>query len=251
MSDGIAEVGAIDSKGEQMIRIRKADKRGHADHGWLRSYHTFSFAGYFDPGHMGHSVLRVINDDTVEPGKGFAPHSHRDMEIISYVLEGVLEHKDSMGNGSKIHPGEVQRMSAGTGITHSEFNPGRSQRSRFLQIWIVPDRHGHEPGYEQKLFAHKEMSNRFCCIASGDGRDGSLSMHQDARIYVARLHKLDVRARINAGRCGYVYMAKGSVNMNGYELSEGDGAYIDEATRLDFTAADPAEVLLFDLPGKE
>lgn len=233
-----------------MIRIRKAEARGHADHGWLHSHHTFSFAGYFDPAHMGHSVLRVINDDTVEPGKGFATHSHRDMEIVSYVLEGALEHKDSMGHGSVIHAGEVQRMSAGTGITHSEFNPSRKSRTRFLQIWIVPDRHGHEPGYEQKLFPDEAMHNSFCCIASGDGRDGSLQIYQDARIHVARLHAADTRFTVVAGRCGYVHLAKGRLRLNGYEMGGGDGAYIDGATKLDFTEADQAEALLFDLPGR-
>jgi quercetin 2,3-dioxygenase len=232
-----------------MIRIRKAEARGHAEHGWLHSHHTFSFAGYYDPAHMGHSVLRVINDDTIEPGKGFATHSHRDMEIISYVLEGALEHKDSMGHGSVIHAGEVQRMSAGTGVTHSEFNPSRNSSTHFLQIWILPNRHGHEPGYEQKMFPNESMYNRFCCIASGDGRDGSLRMHQDAQIHVAGLHATEVRFTIDAGRCGYVHLAKGRLNMNGYTLSCGDGAYIDGATKLDFTGADQAEVLLFDLPG--
>lgn len=233
-----------------MIRIRRAESRGHAEHGWLHSYHTFSFADYFDPGHMGHSVLRVINEDTIEPGKGFATHSHRDMEIVSYVLEGTLEHKDSMGNGSRIRAGEVQRMSAGTGITHSEFNPNRTRRTHFLQIWILPDRHDHEPGYEQKLFAHGAMHNRFCCIVSGDGRDGSLSMRQDAQIYASRLHKAEISSRINAGCCGYVHLAKGSLTMNGYAMHGGDGAYIDGATRLDFGEADQAEVLLFDLPAR-
>jgi quercetin 2,3-dioxygenase len=236
-----------------MIRLRKADERGHAEHGWLHSHHTFSFADYYDPAHMGHSVLRVINDDTVEPGKGFGTHPHRDMEIISYVLEGELEHKDSMGNGSIIRPGEVQRMSAGTGVTHSEFNPSREKRTHFLQIWIVPDRQGYAPGYEQKLFAAESVRNRFCCVASKDGRDGSLTLHQDAQMYLARLHEAGphetkLHFTIAARRCAYVHLARGMLSMNGNAMQGGDGAYIDGATTLDFDAADQAEVLLFDLP---
>jgi len=230
------------------MRIRKAGERGHAEHGWLHSWHTFSFADYHDPNHAGHSVLRVINDDTVEPGKGFGTHPHRDMEIVSWVLEGELEHRDSMGNGSIIRPGEVQRMSAGSGVTHSEFNPSEDQRTRFLQIWIVPDRSGYKPDYAQKRFDDTELQGDFCCVVSGDGRNGSVSIHQDASLYLARADGVDVHHNIPEGRCAYVHLCRGKTKLNAYALSAGDGAYIDAATRLDFTRTRQAEILVFDLP---
>jgi len=231
-----------------MIRMRRADARGHAEHGWLHSHHTFSFADYYDPAHMGHSVLRVINDDTVEAGKGFGTHPHRDMEIISYVLQGELEHKDSMGNGSIIRQGDVQRMSAGTGVTHSEFNPSGTARTHFLQIWILPDRPGYAPGYEQKAFADGELHNRFRCVASPDGRDGSLSLHQDACMHLAKLHAAQAAFTLANGRCAYVHLADGAMHMNGESMHAGDGAYIDNAMALNFEAEGQAEILLFDLP---
>jgi len=234
-----------------MIRVRKADARGHVEHGWLHSHHTFSFADYYDSAHMGFSVLRVINDDTVEPGKGFGTHPHRDMEIISYVLEGELEHRDSMGHGSVIRPGDVQRMSAGTGVTHSEFNPSSSQRTRFLQIWIIPDRQGLAPGYAQQTFPDALLSNHFLCVASGDGRDGSITIHQDAQIYLGKLHASKASFTVAEGRCAYVHLAKGSARMSGNSLQGGDGAYIDSSTELNFDQANDAEVLLFDLPIRE
>jgi len=232
------------------VRLRKAADRGHAEHGWLHSHHSFSFADYYDPAHMGHSVLRVINDDTVEPGKGFGTHPHRDMEIISYVLEGELEHKDSMGNGSVIKAGEVQRMSAGTGVTHSEFNPSPTLRTHFLQIWIIPDRQGYAPGYEQKLFDKAEMHNRLRCVASKDGREGSLAIHQDAQMYLAKLDAGQIVYELHAGRSAYVHLAGGEVRLNGLHMQAGDGAYIDAATLILFDTQGKADVVLFDLPDK-
>jgi hypothetical protein len=217
-----------------MIELRKSTERGHANHGWLDSYHTFSFADYVDPRYMGVSALRVINEDRVAPGAGFPTHGHRDMEIISYVLEGALEHKDSMGNGSVIRPGEVQRMSAGTGVRHSEYNASKSELVHFLQIWILPDRAGHAPGYEQKQFAPTELDGQLRLIASPDGRDGSVTIHQDARLFAAR------RA--------YVHVARGRVALNGNALTAGDGARIEQETQLCLDHGDSAEVLLFDLP---
>jgi len=231
-----------------MIRIRRAAERGHAEHGWLHSHHSFSFANYFDRNHMGHSALRVINDDTVEGGGGFGEHPHRDMEIISYVLQGEMEHRDSMGNGSVIRRGEVQRMSAGTGVRHSEFNVSKQQQMRFLQIWIEPDRSGYTPGYEQRAFADDLLHNRFHCVAAGDGRADAVKINQDARLYIGRFNDGVGQFTIDSGRCGYVHLALGALTMNGETMREGDGAYIDGATTLTFTEARQAEVLLFDLP---
>jgi len=233
-----------------MIRLRKAEDRGHSEHGWLHSHHTFSFSDYSDSAHMGHSVLRVINDDTVEPDQGFGTHPHRDMEIISYVLEGELEHKDSMGNGSVIRQGDVQRMSAGTGVTHSEFNPSQKSSTHFLQIWILPDQQGYEPSYEQKSFSEAELTDQFRCVVSDDGRDGSVSVHQNIQMYLARLNGEESRFVVEAGRCAYVHLAKGEINLNGEAMHAGDGAYIDDAGILNFEKPEQAEILLFDLPDK-
>lgn len=232
-----------------MIRMRKAGERGHGEHGWLHSWHSFSFADYMDPRHMGHSVLRVINDDTVEPGRGFGTHPHRDMEIISWVLEGALSHRDSMGHGSLIRPGEVQRMSAGTGVTHSEFNPSDEACTHFLQIWILPDHTGHTPGYAQKAYADAELRGRLRLVASPDGRDSSVSMHQDACLYIGRLGPTDtVSHALAQGRRGYVHLAKGSLQLNGRAMAAGDGAYIDDEATLVLEQGEDAEVLVFDLP---
>jgi redox-sensitive bicupin YhaK (pirin superfamily) len=232
-----------------MSALRKSAERGHANHGWLDSYHTFSFADYVDPAHMGVSVLRVINEDQVQPGAGFPTHGHRDMEIVSYVLEGALEHKDSMGNGSVIRPGDVQRMSAGTGVRHSEYNASNSELVHFLQIWILPDRSGHAPDYEQKHFTPSDLGGRLRVIASPDGRDGSVTIHQDARIYAARLENGgSVTHALAAGRRAYVHVARGQVALNGNPLFAGDGARLEHEPAVSLTGGDKAEVLVFDLP---
>jgi hypothetical protein len=231
------------------MRIRRAADRGHADHGWLRSAHTFSFANYHDPAHMGFSVLRVINDDRVDPGRGFAPHPHRDMEILSYVLEGALEHKDSMGTGSVIRPGDVQRMSAGTGVTHSEFNGSRTEAVHFLQIWILPDRRGHPPGYAQAHFSESDKRGRLRLVVSPDGAEGSLTMNQDARLF-AGLFDGDERATwaVAPGRSAWLHVARGAVTVNGERLVDGDAAAFTGG-EIALAAGEGAEVLLFDLPG--
>ena len=231
-----------------MMTIRQAKDRGHANHGWLDTWHTFSFANYYDPQHLGVSALRVINDDTVTPGMGFGTHGHRDMEIISYVLSGALEHKDSMGHGSVIHPGEVQRMSAGTGVRHSEYNASVTESVNFLQIWIVPDKTGVKPAYEQKDFS-EGMKGRLCLVASPDGKDGSLIIHQDVRLYIARLSDGDdVTHSLGATRVVYLHLAKGGATVNGVELSGGDGVKIEEEDSVVIRANDTTEILLFDLP---
>jgi redox-sensitive bicupin YhaK (pirin superfamily) len=207
-----------------MLTIRKADERGHADHGWLNTYHTFSFADYYDPSHMGFRKLRVINEDRVQPGMGFPTHPHRDMEIISYVLEGALEHKDSMGNGSVIRPGDVQRMSAGMGITHSEFNHSKSELVHFLQIWILPDKEGLKPSYEQKFFPDDEKRRMLRLIASADGRDGSVTIHQDVNLYAALLESgEEINCVIPPGRHAWLQVARGNAVANGLKLTHGDG----------------------------
>jgi len=232
-----------------MLNIRKSTDRGHANHGWLDSHHTFSFADYYDPAYMGVSALRVINEDRVQPGAGFPTHGHRDMEIVSYVLSGALEHKDSMGNGSVIRPGDVQRMSAGTGVRHSEFNASATEPVHFLQIWILPDRNGHAPGYEQKHFAPAELDGKLRLIASPDGRDGSVTLHQDAQLYAARLDgDKGVAHALAPGRRAYVHLARGALTLNGTPLQAGDGARIEQETQLRFEQGRGAEVLLFDLP---
>ena len=232
-----------------MLTVRRAAERGHANHGWLDTWHTFSFADYHDPREMGFGALRVINDDKVEPGQGFGMHGHRDMEIITYVLDGALEHKDSMGNGSIIRPGDVQRMSAGTGVRHSEFNPSREERVHLLQIWIEPRIMGVRPSYEEKKFGAQEKKGRLRLIASPDGRDGSVTIHQDANVYAALLDGKDAVAhRLAPARRAYVHVARGAVKVNGVELKGGDGAKIAEESEIEFSGAKQAELLLFDLP---
>ena len=231
-----------------MIDLRPAHERGHANHGWLDTWHTFSFASYYDPRHMGVSVLRVINDDTVAPGAGFGTHGHENMEIISYVLSGGLAHQDSMGFGTVIRPGEVQRMSAGTGVTHSEYNASQTEPVKFLQIWILPDRQGIEPGYEQKAY-HDELNGRLRLVASPDGRDNSLTLHQDAELYASRLKAGEEVEYVPAkGRTTYLHVARGEVSLNGNDLSGGDGATVREEKTLHLLARGEAEVLLFNLP---
>ncbi len=232
----------------ETIRIRRASDRGVADFGWLDSRHTFSFGGYHDPAHMGFGTLRVINEDRVAPGGGFDTHGHRDMEIISYVLDGALEHRDSMGNGSTIQPGDVQRMTAGTGVMHSEFNHSRADPVHFLQIWILPERAGLEPSYEQTSFAGALAEPGFLLVASPDGRDGSVVVHQDARLWIARAGAGEgLDHELEPGRRAWLQVARGNVELNGTELSQGDGAAIDGETSLRVDALEDAEVLLFDL----
>ncbi|MBI5108500.1 MAG: pirin family protein [Rhodocyclales bacterium] len=235
-----------------MLELRKATDRGVANFGWLDSRHTFSFGHYHDPKQVGFSDLLVINDDRVEPGMGFGTHPHRDMEIFSYVLEGALEHKDSMGTGSVIRPGEVQMMSAGTGIAHSEFNPSATERVHFLQIWIMPDRQRVAPRYQQTQFAEAEKRGRLRLIISPDAADGSLGVYQDARVYAGLFDGAE-RAEfvLAANRHAYVHVARGSVRINGMAMTEGDGARIREAGTLSFDGGQDAEVLLFDLRPRE
>jgi hypothetical protein len=232
-----------------MHEIRRADERGFADHGWLKSYHSFSFANYYDPGHMGFGPLRVINEDRVAGGGGFGKHPHNDMEIISYVLSGELEHKDSMGNGSVIRPGDVQRMSAGTGVVHSEYNQSKTDPVHFLQIWIIPEEEGIQPGYEQKLFADEDKRARLCLVASPDGRDQSVTIHQNALIF-ATLVDGDERVEhdLAAGRQAYVHVVRGNVSINGEALESGDAIKIRDERNVTIEHGEQAEVLLFDLP---
>jgi len=231
-----------------MITLRKANERGHANHGWLDSYHSFSFADYQDPQHMGFGSLRVINEDVVQPGKGFGTHGHRDMEIITYILEGALEHKDSMGNGSVIRPGDVQRMSAGKGVRHSEFNPSPNELVHLLQIWIEPNVIGIQPGYEEKHFDAAARRGRLKLIASSDGRDGSVTIHQDASVYAALI---DGNARASQalapGRKAYVHVARGRVTANGQPLAAGDALKATGESMVVLEKGDNAEILLFDL----
>lgn len=232
-----------------MLNIRKAEDRGHTDHGWLKSYHTFSFADYYDPRHMGWGALRVINDDVVQPGHGFPAHAHRDMEIVSYVLEGELEHKDSTGAGAVIRPGDVQLMSAGSGVRHSEFNPSADKPVHFLQIWIVPKLTGTKPRYQQKFFDAAEKRGRLRLLASPDGAEGSLVIGQDARIYATLLGSgEEVQYRVSEGRRAYVHVARGEVHLNGNRLKAGDGAGTVGPVTLSLSDGKEAEVLLFDLP---
>jgi quercetin 2,3-dioxygenase len=230
-----------------MLQIRPSNERGGGDYGWLNTRHTFSFDQYYDPKWIGFRSLRVINEDFVAPGGGFPMHPHRDMEIITYVLEGALAHKDSMGNGSIIRPGDGQRMSAGTGVRHSEANPSTKDPVHLLQIWIMPDNKGHEPGYEQKSFPEEEKRGRFRLIASPDGAEGSVTIHQDAKLYVSLLGPgQQVRHRLDRGRFGWLQVAKGSVELNGNALKHGDGAATDDQ-ELVIKAAEESEILLFDL----
>jgi redox-sensitive bicupin YhaK (pirin superfamily) len=231
-----------------MIEFRKSAERGHANHGWLDSYHSFSFADYHDPRHMGFASLRVINEDVVQPGQGFGTHGHRDMEIITYILEGALEHKDSMGNGSVIRPGDVQRMSAGSGVQHSEFNASSRDLVHLLQIWILPNVAGIEPGYEEKHFDVASRRGRLRLIASSDSREGSVKIHQDAAVYAALLDGDEqVTHAMTAGRKAYVHVARGSVTVNGHALGAGDAAKVSAETAVELTNGRNAEVLLFDL----
>lgn len=231
-----------------MIRIRKAEDRGHADHGWLNTYHTFSFSSYRDPDQMGFRSLRVINEDRVAPGQGFGAHPHRDMEIVSYVLEGALEHKDSMGNGEVLHPGEFQRISAGTGITHSEFNPSTENGTHFYQIWLFPHSKGLPPSYEQKRFDDDSMADQLRLVASPDGAEGSLTIHQDAQIYLSRLNDgATVEHVLSPGRHAWVQVLRGSVALNGLAMNTSDGAAISEEERLTIASTQDAEIMLFDL----
>jgi redox-sensitive bicupin YhaK (pirin superfamily) len=231
-----------------MIRIRKAAERGHADHGWLDTWHTFSFADYFDPNHMGFRSLRVINDDRVEPGQGFGTHGHRDMEIVTYVLDGELEHRDSMGNGSVLRPGELQRMTAGTGVRHSEFNPSATEPVHLYQIWLLPERKGLEPGYEQRAFSAAERQGRLRLVVSPGGEDGSLRIHQDARLYLSTLGPGEsVSHPLAPGRNAWLQVLRGRATVNGHALSAGDGAAVSDEARLDVGSDGGTEVLLFDL----
>jgi redox-sensitive bicupin YhaK (pirin superfamily) len=231
-----------------MTEIRRASERGHANHGWLDSHHSFSFADYYDPRHMGYGPLRVINEDRVAPGTGFGTHGHRDMEIISYVLEGALAHEDSMGNGSTIVPGDVQRMSAGTGVRHSEFNHDKAGVTHFLQVWIEPAAAGIAPSYEQKHFTAAEKRGRLRLVASPDGAEGSVKVHQDARVYAGLFDGAEKAVHALAkGRRAYVHVARGTVSVNGEALAAGDALKTDAPT-IAVDGAQDAEVLLFDLP---
>jgi quercetin 2,3-dioxygenase len=233
-----------------MISVRRSDERGTSNLGWLDSRHTFSFGEYYDAGHMGFGPLRVINEDRVRPGAGFGTHGHRDMEIISYVLEGALEHKDSIGTGSVIRPGDVQRMSAGTGIRHSEFNHSEKEAVHFLQIWLLPERDGLPPSYEQKTFADDEKRGRLRLVASRDGRDGSVTVHQDAEVFAAVLNEGEtVSHALPAGRKAWLQVVRGAVALNGAELGAGDGAQAMDVSALEVSGrSDGSEILLFSLP---
>lgn len=231
-----------------MITVRHSADRGHADHGWLDTRHTFSFADYYDPRFMGFRSLRVINEDRVKPGQGFGTHPHRDMEILSYVLEGEIAHKDSTGTGATLKPGEVQRMTAGTGVLHSEFNPSKSSPLHFLQIWIVPARQGLAPSYEQKPLVSDAQKDRWILIASPDARDGSVTVHQDVNVYAARLSSGQKLAHaFRPGRHGWLQVARGEVSLNGEALKAGDGAALSDEQQAALEAKTDAEVLLFDL----
>jgi quercetin 2,3-dioxygenase len=231
-----------------MITIRKSEERGHFDLGWLNTYHTFSFDQYYDPAHMHFRSLRVINEDRVLPAKGFPTHSHRDMEIITYILSGALEHRDSMGNGSVIRPGDVQRMTAGTGVAHSEFNPSRTEPVHLLQIWILPNARNLPPSYEQKFFSEDERRGKLRLIASPDAGSGAVTINQDARVYACSPNQdQSIEQVIDQGRYAWIQVARGTLNLNGVELNQGDGAAISEETRLRIVAHDRAELLLFDL----
>ena len=232
-----------------MITIRRSADRGHFNHGWLDTYHTFSFASYFDPKFMGYRVLRVINEDRVLPGEGFPTHSHANMEIITYILEGALEHKDSMGHSSVIRPGEVQRMSAGTGITHSEFNCSTIEPVHLLQIWIVPEQPGVEPGYEQTAFGPEEKRGIFRLIASRDGREGSVTIHQDVELYATLLDPgLQAIHRLAPDRYAWIQVTRGEMTLNGHPMRAGDGASVSDEPQIALVGINPAEVLLFDMP---
>lgn len=232
-----------------MLSLRRSQDRGHAEHGWLESYHSFSFADYYDPEYMGYSALRVINEDRVVPAAGFPTHPHRDMEIVTYMLDGALVHRDSMGNGSVIRPGEVQRMSAGTGVTHSEYNASDTEQAHFLQIWILPQERGLTPSYEQKQFPEQERRDSLRLVASADGAEGSVTVHQDVRLYAGLLKAgSTLRQPLTAGRHGYLHVARGAVSVNTQPLTAGDAAMIEQEAELVLSATHDAEVLFFDLP---
>jgi redox-sensitive bicupin YhaK (pirin superfamily) len=233
-----------------MQELRRGNERGYADHGWLKSYHSFSFAGYYDPKHVEFGPLRVINEDRVQPGAGFGTHGHRDMEIISYVLSGALAHKDSLGNGSTIQPGDVQRMSAGRGVMHSEFNPSRDEGVHFLQIWIQPSERNIDPSYEEKRFAAEDKRGRLRLIASPDRADGSVLIYQDARVYAGLFDGAE-SALLNVApkRKLYVHVAQGSIKGNGEQLNAGDALKLSDTTEIKLSGGRQAEVLVFDLPG--
>ncbi|MEM9120298.1 MAG: pirin family protein [Cyanobacteria bacterium P01_F01_bin.56] len=232
-----------------MITLRPGSDRGNANFGWLDSRHTFSFGNYYDPAHMGFGTLRVINEDKVTPGQGFSTHGHRDMEIISYVLDGSLAHKDNIGNGSVIRPGDVQRMSAGTGIMHSEYNASETDPVHFLQIWVLPEAKGIDPGYEQTYFAPADKQNQLRLVGSRDGREGSVTIHQDLNLYATVLQpQASVSHRLEAHRLVWVHVAKGAIQLSGHDLTAGDGAAIADETTLTLTGvSEDAEVLLFDM----
>ena len=231
-----------------MITVRRAEERGHFNFGWLDTYHTFSFSDYYDPRFMGFRSLRVINEDRVAPGRGFPTHPHRDMEIITYILEGSLAHRDSMGTGSVIRPGEVQRMSAGTGVTHSERNNSEDETTHLLQIWIMPGALGIKPGYEQKAFSEEEKRGRLRLVAAPDGAEGSVTIHQDARLYATLLDSgQEVMRTLAPNRHAWAQVARGSVELNGQRMQQGDGAAISGESRITLVGIEPAEVLLFDL----
>jgi len=231
-----------------MIEVRHARERGRSNVGWLDSWHSFSFSDYYDPRYMGFRALRVLNDDRVNPSAGFGAHSHRDMEIVSYVLSGELAHRDSMGNGSTMRPGDVQRMSAGSGVTHSEWNHSTSEPVHFLQIWLVPEQRGIAPSYEQRHFEPAQLKDRLCLVASHDGRDGSLSVHQDVSLYISKLGAgQELAYSVAPGRALWLHVARGTLALEGFTLSDGDGAAVTEASALKLRAQDETELLLFDL----
>jgi redox-sensitive bicupin YhaK (pirin superfamily) len=228
-----------------MIQIRPSNERGHADHGWLDTYHTFSFDTYYDPDFMGFRSLRVINEDRVAPGNGFPTHPHRDMEIITYILEGSLQHRDSMGTGSVIRPGEVQRMSAGTGVTHSEFNPSKTEPVHLLQIWILPETRGIPPGYEQKAFPRDELKNSFRLVAARDPIEGAVKIHQDVKLFACILNGSSLSYELASNRYAWIQVARGNITLNGLSLHAGDGAAV--ADERSITLGGEGELLLFDL----
>ena len=232
-----------------MLQKRPANERGGGDHGWLNTRHTFSFNDYYDPDYMGFRVLRVINEDRVQPGQGFGTHGHRDMEIISYVLEGALAHKDSLGTGSVLRPGEFQHMTAGTGIRHSEFNPSETEPVHFYQIWIVPERQGLRPSYQQRAFPEDERRGRLRVVASPDGRDGSLTIRQDAQVFLASLgENQEVTHELERGRYAWLQVLRGALQLNGLDLAAGDGVAVSEEPALVIRATKSSEVMLFDMP---
>jgi quercetin 2,3-dioxygenase len=230
-----------------MINIRKSQDRGYADHGWLKSFHSFSFAGYHDPAFMGFGNLRVVNEDRIDAGTGFGTHGHRDMEIVSYVVSGALAHKDSMGNGTAIVPGEIQRLSAGTGIQHSEFNHSASDPTHFFQIWIEPNKMGIKPGYEQKMFTPEQKRGRLQLVASPDGAHGSVTIHADAKLYAGLFSEQESAEMKITSRKAYVHLLKGKITVNGITLTSGDAAMLDSETQLQLADAKDAEVLVFEL----